>query len=111
MCDGCACVLQLDYNVTWQKLKDIFKVVGHVVDVEVLESRKGAAIVQFDSSDDAIKAIGVSLWFMSSWFTIMLITHSPQHSFVSWTNAHGPSHAAQNGEHIMLWYFMCFPPQ
>ncbi len=44
--------------MTWQKLKDIFKVVGRVVDVEVLEGRKGAAVVQYSTSDDAIKAIG-----------------------------------------------------
>lgn len=44
--------------MTWQKLKDIFKVVGPVVDVEIMENHKGNARVQFNSTTDAIKAIG-----------------------------------------------------
>lgn len=49
---------QLDYAVTWQKLKDIFKVVGPVVDVEIMDNHKGNAMAQFTCADDAIKAIG-----------------------------------------------------
>lgn len=56
------CVLQLDYNVTWQKLKDIFKVVGRVVNADILMDHsgksKGLGEVQFEDPNDAISAIG-----------------------------------------------------
>lgn len=56
---GC---LQLDYEVTWQKLKDIFKVVGRVMNADILMDHqgksKGLGEVQFDNSEDAISAIG-----------------------------------------------------
>ena len=44
--------------MTWQKLKDIFKVIGPVMDVELMDNHKGNAMVQFTCADDAIKAIG-----------------------------------------------------
>ena len=43
---------QLDYSVTWQKLKDVFKVAGRIVNVEIQtdgEGRsRGCAVVQFE---------------------------------------------------------------
>lgn len=52
---------QLDYSVTWQKLKDVFKVAGRIVNVEIQEDSegrsKGCAVVQFEESSEAISAI------------------------------------------------------
>lgn len=54
--------MQLDYSVTWQKLKDIFKVAGRIVNVEVIKDRdgksKGYGEVQFEEPSEAYKAIG-----------------------------------------------------
>lgn len=54
--------MQLDYGVTWQKLKDVFKVVGPVANADILmdrnEKSKGCGEVQFDSPTHAINAIG-----------------------------------------------------
>ena len=55
-------VLQLDYGITWQKLKDIFKVAGRIVNADILTDRegnsKGLGEVQFDDPSEAIGAIG-----------------------------------------------------
>ena len=52
---------QLDYSVTWQKLKDVFKVAGRIVNVEIQEDNegrsKGCAVVQFEEPSEAISAI------------------------------------------------------
>jgi len=54
--------VQLDYTVTWQKLKDIFKVVGMVVNADIMMDSsgksKGYGEVQFDNPNDALNAIG-----------------------------------------------------
>ena len=56
------CITQLDYGVTWQKLKDIFKVAGRIVNADILTDReghsKGLGEVQFEDSSEAIGAIG-----------------------------------------------------
>jgi len=48
--------------VTWQKLKDIFKVVGMVVNADIMMDSsgksKGYGEVQFDNPNDALNAIG-----------------------------------------------------
>lgn len=63
--------LQLDYSVSWQKLKDIFKVIGRVVNVDILTDRegksKGLGEVQFEESGDAISAIGMILLNLILW--------------------------------------------
>ena len=54
--------LQLDYAITWQKLKDVFKVAGRIVNADILTDRdgksKGLGEVQFEDPSDAIGAIG-----------------------------------------------------
>ncbi len=82
--------------MTWQKLKDIFKVVGRVVDVEILEERKGAAIVQLSTADEAVKAIGELLRLLSVMIVVMCCSISL--SFVPWSDAYGSPHATENGE-------------
>lgn len=56
---------QLDYSVTWQKLKDVFKVAGRIVNVEIQEDSegrsKGCAVVQFEEPTEAISAICILL--------------------------------------------------
>lgn len=56
------CIAQLDYGITWQKLKDIFKVAGRIVNADILTDRegrsKGLGEVQFEDSGEAIGAIG-----------------------------------------------------
>lgn len=59
--------MQLDYDVTWQKLKDIFKVAGRVLNADILTDHhgksKGLGEVQFEDANDAINAIGeLMLW-------------------------------------------------
>ena len=55
--------LQLDFSVTWQKLKDVLKVAGKVVSVDLAKDRdgksKGYASVQFCEPTEAINAIGM----------------------------------------------------
>lgn len=57
------CKLQLDYSVTWQKVKDVFKVAGKVISVDLAKDRdgksKGHALVQFSEPAEAINAIGM----------------------------------------------------
>ena len=53
----CVPPLQLDDRVDWQKLKDVFKVVGPVLNIEFYRDNDGkAAIVQFDNPDTAVSA-------------------------------------------------------
>ena len=56
--------VQLDYGVTWQKLKDVFKVAGRIVNADILTDRegksKGLGEVQFEDPNEAISAIGES---------------------------------------------------
>jgi len=51
----------LPYHTTWQRLKDIFKEVGPVMYADVLRNdrglSKGCGIVEFETREDAIKAI------------------------------------------------------
>lgn len=58
--------MQLDYSVTWQKLKDVFKVAGKVISVDLAKDRdgksKGYASVQFSDPAEAINAIGRFSW-------------------------------------------------
>ena len=47
----------MDDRVDWQKLKDVFKVVGPVLNIEFYRDNDGkAAIVQFDNPDTAVSA-------------------------------------------------------
>lgn len=52
----------MDYGVTWQKLKDIFKVAGRIVNADVMMDQdgksKGVGEVQFEDPSDTIGAIG-----------------------------------------------------
>ena len=54
--------MQLDYGITWQKLKDVFKVAGRIVNADILTDRegksKGLGEVQFEDPTEAISAIG-----------------------------------------------------
>lgn len=51
--------------MTWQKLKDVFKVAGRIVNVEIQtdgEGRsRGCAVVQFEEPTEAITAICIFL--------------------------------------------------
>ena len=53
----------MDYSVTWQKLKDVLKVAGKIVSVDLAKDRggksKGYASVQFSEQSEAINAIGM----------------------------------------------------
>ena len=59
------CAQQLDYSVTWQKLKDVLKVAGKIINVDLAKDRngksKGYASVQFSEPLEAINAIGMSV--------------------------------------------------
>lgn len=61
--DATVFVGNLDYAITWQKLKDVFKVAGKVVNADILEDHagksKGLGEVQFDDQSDAIAAIAL----------------------------------------------------
>ncbi|CAI8005601.1 Heterogeneous nuclear ribonucleoprotein M [Geodia barretti] len=54
-------VANLDYSLTWQKLRDIFRVAGKIVHVDMLADPdgrpKGCASVQFETTNDAVNAI------------------------------------------------------
>ncbi|XP_033108758.1 myelin expression factor 2-like isoform X2 [Anneissia japonica] len=56
-------VSNLPYQVTWRKLKDIFKMAGEVVHADILEDEKresrGLATVQFESPLGAVQAISM----------------------------------------------------
>lgn len=54
-------MFQIDYKVTWKKLKDVFKLAGNVQRVEVMQSKdgksRGMATVSFDTQLEALQAI------------------------------------------------------
>lgn len=56
-------VSNLDFSVGWQKVKDVFKVAGRVINVEILTDRdnrsKGVATVQFEDPSMALNAISL----------------------------------------------------
>ena len=57
-----SCAPQLHYSVTWQKLKDIFRVAGSIINVEILKDRegksRGVGEVQFETTQQALGALG-----------------------------------------------------
>lgn len=56
-------VSNIDYKVTWKKLKDVFKLAGNVQRVEVMQSKdgksRGMATVSFDTQLEALQAISM----------------------------------------------------
>lgn len=57
---------QLEYNVTWKKLKDVFKLAGNVLHVEIKKNKegksKGIGVVEFEHPMEAVQAICILLF-------------------------------------------------
>lgn len=56
-------VWNLDFAVTWQKLKDVFRLAGNVLNVDIKESRdgtpRGNAVVTYEQPFEAVQAISM----------------------------------------------------
>lgn len=56
-------VWNLDFSVTWQKLKDAFRLAGNVLNVDIKESREGTprgnAVVTFEHPYEAVQSISM----------------------------------------------------
>ena len=56
-------VSHLDYSVNWQKLKDVFRMSGNVLNAEVKEnpdgSSRGLAVITFEHSYEAVQAVAM----------------------------------------------------
>ncbi|XP_064607753.1 myelin expression factor 2-like [Liolophura sinensis] len=56
-------VSNLEYNVTWKKLKDVFKLAGNVLHVEIKKNKegksKGIGVVEFEHPMEAVQAISM----------------------------------------------------
>lgn len=54
-------LFQLDYKVTWKKLKDVFKLAGNVLRAEIKQDKdgksRGMGIVTFEHPMEAVQAI------------------------------------------------------
>ena len=54
-------MLQLDYKVTWWKLKDVFKLAGNVIKAEIKEDKsgksRGMGVVTFEQPLEAVQAV------------------------------------------------------
>lgn len=56
-------VWNLDFTVTWQKLKDVFRLAGNVLNVDIKESRegnpRGNAVVTYEHPYEAVQSISM----------------------------------------------------
>lgn len=56
-------VSHLDYSINWQKLKDVFRLAGNVLNAEVKEnpdgSPRGLAIITYEHSYEAVQAVAM----------------------------------------------------
>lgn len=74
-------LFQLDYKVTWKKLKDVFKLAGNVLRAEIKQDKdgksRGMGIVTFEHPMEAVQAICilfiVKLYLLLNLFSLSCI--------------------------------------
>lgn len=57
---------QLDYKITWKKLKDVFRLAGNVTRAEIKEDKdgksRGMGTVTFETPFEAVQAVCILLY-------------------------------------------------
>ena len=78
--NACGWFTQLDYNVTAEKLEEIFRVAGNVLNVELKMDKdtskfRGMATVRFEHPIESVQAICILYFLAASSDTNCSLTH------------------------------------